>query len=261
MNIQIWRHDKEVMLYVNPIADRLLDSMDGSTVFSEIVEQAYESNIEQLRGSKTLDLVNFSKLAEYGDRSINSVSFTMALWAKGFIDFIYNHENIEDVTLSPTIKLLLKENQAFTSKNVLIQLFEQYPDDLSRVLRTFQQEQGVMMGLLLNDKLMAFSTGDKEIADEPSSLPDTPAPQFEYGYIKPAILEKYESSFAKVGTIAACGAAIVAIVGGTLVAFYVGDKTISQECGTGDDSGDGSNDDSNDDEQPGSGNNSGGGNG
>jgi hypothetical protein len=257
MNFQIWRKDKEVMLYINPIADKLLDSMDGLSVFSDIVERAYDSKIGQIKGSKTLDLVNFSILAEYGDRLINSAAFTMALWAKGFIQFTFKNQNKSKEIPEDIFLDLANDDQTIISKSVLLQLFEQYPDNLDMVIKKFHKIQGYLMGLLMNDKLMALSICDKETDDKPAALFDTPSPQFEYGYVKPAILEKYGGSFARIGAAAGCAAAIIAIVGGTLVAFYVGDKTVSQECGTGDDPGDGSNDGS----QPGSGDDSGDGDG
>ncbi len=188
MNIQLWSKDRELMVFVNSSGERLLNAMKEKRIFSEVVETAFSDAKEQIVQHIIPDTDYFAYISDFQDQFLQAISFTLALWSKGLIDFFFAGEKIEFMT--ETLRYIQKQDKPISVANVLEQVFLHYNKNSKEFLTAFRRELSNLMALLGQDKLMIRQLGDSEPYDKPDRVPDTVFPQYKIGYVKPMLMEK-----------------------------------------------------------------------
>lgn len=230
MNRLVWRNDKEIMVLVNSSGASVLSSMDGNKVFSEVVEEAFKGQSGEVARANPADLKQFSLASEYEDRFLQSAAFMVALWSRGFVNFLFKGSDIESIPTSPIVRKIAKAQKPLTVFQVLGELSAQYKQDFRKLYAAFHQEQAQINMLLVRDMLIPVWEGEAEPFDKPDVIPDTVLPQYGIGYVKPSLIEKLGEAAHGDGAKVEPATAIAAITVTTTVTAF--SEMIGDSVGT-----------------------------
>ena len=195
MNRQLWREAKDLMVLVNSSGAALLAAMDGERPFTHVVAAAFANTDKGLRGIKLPDLAHFGRGWEYEDRFFTSSAFIMALWMKGFVQFMLA-PGADDAVLgqvAPADNVLIK---LVASKKALVVGYvinELITLEGKKAAAALPQMESRLLGLLAHGALVPSLAATVTDSDKPDLMPDSPTPRYQIAYVKPALLEKLKT--------------------------------------------------------------------
>jgi hypothetical protein len=224
MNKEIWRNDKELMVIANSIGSDLVSAMDGERKFSRILDDAFATRVKELY-SDISNRNRFGHFLEFEDRFMQSAAFTIGLWSKELVDFVFDRQYDEQITDSLLIKNLIEEKKPISISSILSELFKKYKKDDSELYFAFHKEQANLVPLLCSNKILPKFAGEIKELEKPDRVAETDFPQYTIGYMKPSITEKIDKAMAE-------SHKGPWMLGGGVVILAMVTKEISYEAGT-----------------------------
>jgi len=195
MNKQLWREAKDLMVLVNSSGAALLAAMDGERPFTEVVKAAFANTDKGLKGVDLPDLAQFGRGWEYEDRLFTSSAFLMALWMKGFVQFMLA-PGAGDGVLGPVapadgvLQRLVTSRKALVVGYVIDELIKLEGHQAGAAL---PQMESRLLGLLAQGALVPSLAATVTDSDKPDLVVDSPTPRYQIAYVKPALLAQLKT--------------------------------------------------------------------